>query len=408
MDIVAGATRAEPTNLAPLARLLAYAQGLGLERYLGRPKRGVGTLALSLLWLYLAWRGSGRPHHLSQVAEPLLPALLGCPAVPTPRTLYRSLAYFPAKAVREAVEAAYRAELPRRSGRVWVAIDAHQLPYWGRGRKERFQKGWSGSHGRRLRGYRLYLAVDTDTGQIITYLLARGGLTDAQVLVVLARRVRQILGRRLAGVVADCGFTSRGSVAALSATGIPFILGFARSRPLQARLASLSGQQRRWLRDGGAIRLGECPWDPRLRLFAIGARSPDDRRGPWVYVTSLRSVGPQRLARLYRQRWRVEQVIDELVNGHDLDHLVASRLHPNQVAVGFRLLARNLAIGLQIADAQARPPVIREPRAFRAAHVEGLGLVTRDAGTFTVAPIRPTTPSICHLPWAHLTIRVAA
>src|SRR5687767_10598494 len=109
MDIVAGATRAEPTNLAPLARLLAYAQGLGLERSLGRPKRGVGTLALSLLWLYLAWRGSGRPHHLSQVAEPLLPALLGCPAVPTPRTLHRSLAYFPAKAVREAVEAAYRA-----------------------------------------------------------------------------------------------------------------------------------------------------------------------------------------------------------------------------------------------------------------------------------------------------------
>ena len=175
MDIVAGAIGAVPTNVAPLARLLAYAQGLGLEQHLERPKRGVSTLALSLLWLYLAWRGSGRPHHLTQVAEPLLPVLLGCSELPTPRTLYRSLAYFAAKGVREAVEAAYQAELPHRSGRVWGAIDAHHLPYWGRGQTQRFQKGWSGSHGRRLRGYRLYLAVDTETGQILTYLVARGG-----------------------------------------------------------------------------------------------------------------------------------------------------------------------------------------------------------------------------------------
>src|SRR5919199_4096552 len=119
MEIVTGVPGAVPTNAAPLARLLAYAQSLGLERYLRRPKRGVSTLALSLLWLYLAWRGTGRPHHLSQVTEPLLPALLGCRELPTPRTLYRSLAYFPAKDIRGAVEAAYRAELPRRSGRVW-------------------------------------------------------------------------------------------------------------------------------------------------------------------------------------------------------------------------------------------------------------------------------------------------
>ena len=411
MAIVARLPGAVPTNVAPLARLLAYVQSLGLERHLHRPKRGVSTLALSLLWLYLAWRGSGRPYHLAPGADPLLPALVGCPHLPTPKTLSRSLAYFPAKAVREAVEAAYQAsqaELPHRSGRVWVALDAHQLPYWGRGQKERFEKGWSGSHGRRLRGYRLYLAVDTETGQIITYLLARGGMTDAQVLVVLARRVRQLLGRRLAGVVADCGFTSRAAVAALADTGIPFILGFARSGPIRARLANLSPQQRRWLRDGGAIRLGDCPWDTRLRLFAIGARSSGDQRGPWVYVTNLRSVGPQRLAQLYRQRWRVEQVIDELVNGHDLDHLVSYRLHPNQVAVGFRLLARNLAIGLQLADAQARPAVLREPRAFRAAHVEGLGLFVQDARTITVTPVQPATPDTWHLPWAHLTVQVAA
>ena len=130
-----------PTNVAPLARLLAYAESLGLEWHWERPKRGVSTLALSLLWLDLAWRGSGRPHHLSQLTEPLLPALLGCPALPTARTLSRSLASFPAKGAREAVEAAYQAELPRRSGRVWVAIDAHQLPFWGRGQKQRFQYG---------------------------------------------------------------------------------------------------------------------------------------------------------------------------------------------------------------------------------------------------------------------------
>ena len=32
-----------PTNLAALPRLLAYAQALGLEGYLSRPKRGLST-----------------------------------------------------------------------------------------------------------------------------------------------------------------------------------------------------------------------------------------------------------------------------------------------------------------------------------------------------------------------------
>ena len=54
---------AQPTNLAPLPQLFAYTQALGLERWLGRPKRAVSTLVLSLLWLTLAWRGSGRPYH---------------------------------------------------------------------------------------------------------------------------------------------------------------------------------------------------------------------------------------------------------------------------------------------------------------------------------------------------------
>ena len=38
-----------PTNLAPLPRLLACAQSLGLERHLPRAQRGLSTLALSLV-----------------------------------------------------------------------------------------------------------------------------------------------------------------------------------------------------------------------------------------------------------------------------------------------------------------------------------------------------------------------
>ena len=154
----------QPTNAVPLARLFAYTQSLGLEPQLARTKRGVSTLALALVWLALAWRGTGRPHHLGWLTEPLLAALLGLARLPTPQTLHRSLAYFTAHALRAAVEAAYLAELPQRSGRIWAALDAHQLPYWGRGKRELLRKGWSGNHSQALRGCRLYLAVDTDTG----------------------------------------------------------------------------------------------------------------------------------------------------------------------------------------------------------------------------------------------------
>jgi hypothetical protein len=402
---------AQPTNLAAIPRLLAYTQALGLERLLRRPKRGISILALSLVWLVLAWRGTGRPHRLGLLDEPLLAALLGRERLPTARTLARSLGYVAAQGMRRAVEGSYLAELPRRGGRVWAAIDAHQVPYWGRGKPGRFRKGWAGNRGRRLRGYRLFLAVDTDTGQAITFVLARGDTPDDRLPAVLARRLRALLGRRLAGVVADCGFTSRAAVAALLDARIPFILGFARSAPVRARLDALSPQQRRWLRDGGAIRLGACPWDARLRLFAIGARSPTDRRGPWVYVTSLRSRGPQALARTYRRRWRVEQAIEELLNGMDLDHLVGYRLHPNRVAIGFRLLARNLAIGLQIADADARPPSIREPAAFRAAHVDGLGTFVHDRHdrhAILLTLPRPTAGGTYLLPWTDRLVRLVA
>ena len=397
-----------PTNSTRLPALLAHTQGLGLERWLGRARRGVATRSLALLWLVLAWRGSGRPSHLRLLAEPLLPALLGLRRLPCARTLARSVRAFSAHDLRRAVEAAYQAGLPGRHGRVWVALDAHQLPYWGRGQTARFLKGWSGGRSRRLRGYRLYLAVDTGTGQVITYVLGRGRQREAALAAALARRVRRVLGRRLAGVVADCGFTSHASVAALTATRIPFILGFARSRPIRGRLAALRPQQWRWLRHGGAIRLGPCPWDARLRLFALGARTGSDRRGPWVYCTNLRAVGPRRLARLYRQRWRVEQAIDELLHGHDLDHLVSYRLHPNRVAVGFRLLARTLALGYQLRQQQGSPAPLAEPLAFRARCVDGLGTFTLDHPVIQLSGWDGPPLSSCHLPWSGITVLVAA
>jgi hypothetical protein len=391
-----------------LARLFAYTQSLDLHEHLDGYKRGLSTLALSLVWLALAWRGSGRPHQLSLLTEPLLAALVGLARLPAPQTMHRSLAAFSAHAVRQAVEAAYLAELPRRTGRVWAALDAHQLPYWGRGQLTRFPKGWSGKHNRRLRGYRLYLAVDTTSGQIITFVLLRGDARDHQLTVVLARRARQLLGRRLAGVVADSGFTSRPAVAALLQARIPFILGFRRTPRVRAHLAALSRQQHRWLQKLGAIRLGLSAWDPRLQLLALGAHCPTDGRGPWVYITSIQGLGPHRLAALYRQRWRVEQVIDELCNGHDLDHLVSVRLAPNRVAVGFRLLARNLAIGLQLHEADTLPVVLREPHAFRATQVEGLGLFVQHHHTLRITPYLPTAPQVWPLPWADLVVHLAA
>src|SRR5262245_57060573 len=102
-----------PTARATLPGLLAYTEALGLERYLRRPKRGVASLTLALLWLILAGRGSGRPAHLPRLDDPLLAALLGAERLPSARTLLRRLSPFPAHATRAAVEASDRAELPR-------------------------------------------------------------------------------------------------------------------------------------------------------------------------------------------------------------------------------------------------------------------------------------------------------
>src|SRR5919204_6781604 len=118
MQSVRSAGPALPTDLAGLPRLLAYTQALGLERFLVRPTRGIPSLVLALVWLVLAWRGTGRPHHVDELQEPLLAALLGRERAPSASTLYRSLRRFPAQAVRAAVEAAYQAELSRRTERL--------------------------------------------------------------------------------------------------------------------------------------------------------------------------------------------------------------------------------------------------------------------------------------------------
>ena len=110
-----------------------------------------------------------------------------------------------------------------------------------------------------------------------------------------------------------------------------------------------------------------------------------------------------------RRRWRVEQAIEELLNGMDLDHLVGHRLHANRVALGFRLLARNLAIGLQIKDADARPATIREPAAFRAEHLDGLGVFAAARRTVTLAPLRRRDgPPRLRLPWTRRVVVLAA
>jgi len=122
----------------------------------------------------------------------------------------------------------------------------------------------------------------------------------------------------------------------------------------------------------------------------------------------IQGLEPQQLATLYRQRWRVEQALDELVNGHALDYLVSTRLHPNRVAVGFQLLALNLAIGLQIREADARPSVIREPYAFRTTQVEGLGMFRQELLTLYLTPLEPAGPQHWRLPWSRRVVRLVA
>jgi hypothetical protein len=96
-----------------------------------------------------------------------------------------------------------------------------------------------------------------------------------------------------------------------------------------------------------------------------------------------------------------------VLNGMDLDHLVGYRLHLNRVALGFRLLARNLAIGLQIRDADGCAATIREPAAFRAAHVVGRGTFACKGTTIQLAGSGPGAQATYLLPWTGRLVRLA-
>lgn len=104
-----------------------------------------------------------------------------------------------------------------------------------------FQKDWAGSRFRPC-GYRLPLGIETESSQSITVALAPGHRRDAGLLAVLPLRLRWLLGRRLTGLVADCGFTRQALIVTLQASGVLFIHGFVRSAPVRRRSATLIAQ----------------------------------------------------------------------------------------------------------------------------------------------------------------------
>jgi hypothetical protein len=107
----------------------------------------------------------------------------------TNHSLRRRKFSFAARDVRRAVEAAYLAELPQRTGRVWAAIDAHQVPYWARGQLGRFQRGWAGTRGRPLRGY--WLHAPAPPGAAVSQHAGELGGEDSQRPLVPAREARR-------------------------------------------------------------------------------------------------------------------------------------------------------------------------------------------------------------------------
>jgi hypothetical protein len=107
---------------------------------------------------------------------------------------------------------------------------------------------------------------------------------------LLARRVRRALGQRLARVVADRGFTSRASVGALAASGVPFSLGVARSAASRRAGRAVGCRCRRRWRRGGVprSRATAAPTSPLrrhqhrggLHLTTPDGRAPDRASPP--------------------------------------------------------------------------------------------------------------------------------
>ena len=97
----------------------------------------------------------------------------------------------------------------------------------------------------------------------------------------------------------------------------------------------------------------------------------------------------------------------------DLDELrdAWSILAPEDRLHGFRLLARNLALGYQlaqVAEAAEAPVPLAEPHAFCATQVEGLGQFLQAGRTIYLRPLQPTPGHRWALPWTRLTVRLAS
>ena len=89
------------------------------------------------------------------------------------------------------------------------------------------------------------------------------GLIAAYLLLLPARKLNFGIALLPLFAVQELGFV-----------GTAFVV----AKPVLDELATLTGQQRRWLQQGGAIRLGWCPWDSRLQLIALTARTPSASR----------------------------------------------------------------------------------------------------------------------------------
>jgi hypothetical protein len=86
LSVLTRATPVQPTRSAPLVRLLAHTQSLGLEPSLDRCKCGLSTLVLSLVWQVLGVVPKHHPCFLASFRSNLWGAPRG---IRTPDTWFR-------------------------------------------------------------------------------------------------------------------------------------------------------------------------------------------------------------------------------------------------------------------------------------------------------------------------------
>ena len=310
-SVLTPAPPVQPTRSAPLVRLLAYTQRLGLEPYLDRRKRGLSTLVLSLVWLILAWQGSGRPHHLRQLADPCSPPCSACPLAHAPDLASQPDLLLSARHPRRR-GSRLPAELPpalgAHLGRARLAPGALLGPRPA-GAAAQGLVGPARSRAARLSAVSGHRYRDWPGRHLSAAARRRAGPS-------LYRRPGAARARTCSAAAWPGSWPTAGSPVARPSPRCctPAFRSFSASR---ARPACGRGWRRSRASNGagsstaGRFAWAGVHWDARLQLLALSARHPTDGRGPWVYVTSIQGLSPGRLAALYRQRWRVEQAIDE-------------------------------------------------------------------------------------------------